>query len=598
MRARLVIGAALAAAVLIAACGETAKPAQPSARLPLAVSALPEAQACSECHPLIVKQWLRHGMADAMGPLTPDSAQVVPSEDWLAHPASGFRYRVDAGQTSWMLAQEGMEAPADLPTPRREIPLRARIGAGVQDLSFVAVEQGRWFFAPLERFPASGWTHAPFQQSGGGTGLGMRITAECLRCHTDAPLHRPFPAHDLGEFRPRGISCAACHGDASAHLEWMRGGTPVESGASLGILDPSQLPAARQLDLCARCHLEGDAQLELNPRAPFRPGDDLLAGRIVLVAKEAGARPAFVSQVQRLALSACFRQSPEMTCTTCHDPHLPPREQERARLLSACTECHPRVAHAPLPTAPAGADCVSCHMPQVEPFDLPGARIADHWIRRAPAALPALTGFREHEASDGNWESFQYRAEDAPHHDARRVAAVRALARAEHGHGKEVVDVLAPDLPPGLPAAAHALRARTLAENGDRRAALTAYQTALALDPGHAEAALARGWLLLEEGRIQEALDVADALARAHPRADAAWLLSAAAHSALGAPEAARAAVEESLTRFAAQPEVLQRLGCAARDAGDRALAARALYAAWALEPRLPGLLEDLRTLR
>lgn len=598
MRTLIVLGAAIATALLFGACGGEHPPADGDPRAALPASALPETETCAECHPVVVRQWLQHGMADALGPLEPERLAARPDTAWLEHAPSGFRHRVEDAEGGWILAQELAQPPADLPPPRREVPLLARIGAGVQDVSFVAVEQGRWFFAPLEHLTRGGWTHAPFQQAGAGAGLGFRVTAECLGCHTDAPVPAAFPAHDLHDFAPRGISCSACHGDATAHVARMRSGVPLRADEPLGVLDPAGLPPARQLDLCARCHLEGDAQLDLTPHAPFRPGDDLLARRVVLVAREPSSRPSFVSQVQRLAASACFRASPEMTCTTCHDPHLPPRAQDRARLLAACADCHEPTAHPVLPSPPESADCASCHMPAVEPFDLPGVRIADHWIRRVPDALPPLTGFREHESPDGHWEAFRYRADDEMRHDERRVAAVRALARASHGHALEAAEALAGGLPPGLPAEAHFARARALADAGRSEAALAGYETALALDPGHAAARLNHGWLLLESGRSDEALAAARSLMAAHPRADAPWLLAAAAHSALGEHDAARAAVEQSLSRFAAQPEVLQRLGRAALAAGDPALARRALMAAWSLEPRLPGLAAELRALR
>lgn len=597
MRGRIVCLAALAATLALLGCGERdAEPSDP--RLGLGLDALPEAALCAECHPVVAAKWLRHGMADALGPLDPARLAAATADGaWLEHPPSGFRHRVEArGDGAWILAQERSEPPAGLPPPRREMLLQARIGAGVQDLAFAAVEQGRWHFAPLELLGGA-WTHAPFQQGGAGAGLGFRITADCLGCHTDAPLPRPFPAHDLEDLPLRGISCAACHGDASAHIERMRRGEGGAPGA-LGVLDPALLPPARQLDLCARCHLEGDAKLDLAPHAPFRPGEDLLARRVVLVAREAGEQPPFVSQAQRLALSACFRGSPEMSCTSCHDPHLPPRLEVRERLLGACTQCHDRSAHPSLAEQDGAADCISCHMPRVEPFDLPGARIADHWIRRAPAPQPPGAGFREDEAPDGDWIVFRWRAEDPERHDAARIAALRALARAEHGHAEEAAERLADGLPPGLPAAAHFLRARALAATGRTAAAIAGYETALALDPEHAEAALNRGELLLESGRAAEALEVARALAAAHPRADAPWLLAAAAHAALGQAAEAQRALEQSLARFAAQPEPLLLLGRHARANGDPALALRALFGAWSLDPRLPGLEEELRALR
>lgn len=593
MRALLVLAAAVAFALAFACGGGPDEPATAAALAPLPPGALPETEACAECHPATVAKWLQHGMADALGPLDPGRVGARPDGSWVEHAPSGFRYRVEEGEHGWILAQELSAPPADLPPPRREIELVARIGAGVQDLAFAAAERGRWFFSPLEHMRGAGWTHAPFQQAGAGAGLGFRIGAECLGCHTDAATPRPWPENELGALRPRGISCAACHGSSAEHVERMRAGDT--SGGSC-ILDPATLPPARQIDLCARCHLEGDAMLDLLAHRPFLPGEDLLARRVVLVAAEPGARPPFVGQVQRLAASACFRGSPEMTCTTCHDPHLPPRLQERARLLSACADCHDAAAHPPVAEEP-GADCASCHMPRVEPFDLPGALTADHWIRRAPPAPPPLAGFREHESPEGNWEAFRYRRDD-PAHDARRVAAVRALARASHGRLEEAAAALSGGLPADFPATAWLLRAQALEGAGRAAEARAAYEEVLARDPGDPEARLRRGWLLLEDGRAAEALAEARALASAYPRADAPWMLAAAAHSALGATADAARALQESLARYPAQPAPLQRLGRAALASGDRATAARALFAAWSLEPRLPGLAEELRSLR
>ncbi len=599
MRGFLVLGLTLAGACTLLACGHDAEsPAQTASLLPVALDRLPEAAQCSECHPVVVGKWLRHGMADALGEIEVGRTAAAPSKTWVEHAASGLRYRVEADPSgAWILAQELVTLVPGLPPPRREIPLRARIGAGVQDTAFAAVEQGRWFFSPLEFMRGAGWVHAPFQQIGNGSGLNFRITADCLGCHTDAALPHPFPAHDLQDLPLRGISCAACHGDASAHLRRMRGAESVRDGEDFGVLNPSDLPAARQLDLCARCHLEGDALLDLQPppSAPWKPGEDLLARRAVLVARDPGPQPAFVSQVQRLTLSACFRGSPEMSCTTCHDPHLPPRLQPRERQISACMECHAELQHPSLDAAATTRDCIACHMPQVEPFDLPGARIADHWIRKQPVPIVGSNEFREHESPEGNWETFHYRDGDPSSLTPRGLEFLRAMALAEHDSTAPVADTQTlPTAPDGFPPSALLAQARALAAAGRVEEAITAYEEVLTRDRGQAEAELNRGWLLLGRDQTTEALATAKKLRAAHPRADSPSLLEAAAYSALGQEDSARDALMRSLQSFGAQPLPLQRLGQAALAAGDRAFARRALFGAWSLEPSLPGLVEDL----
>jgi len=595
MRVWVLVLAAAAAASAALACGRDAAEADPG-RSALALAALPEAARCEPCHATVVRKWLQHGMADAMGPLPEDRLRAAADGAWHDHAASGARHRVEPGEgDGWIIAEERILPPPGLPPPRREMQLQARIGAGVQDQSFVAVEQGRWFFAPLELAHGRDWIPSPFQLTGGGSGLGFRLTPDCLSCHTEAELPHPFPFHALGDLPVRGISCAACHGDGSAHA--------ADGAAS--ILNPSDLPPARQLDLCARCHLEGDAHVELLPEsAPrFAPGADLLARRAVLVARDPGAEAPFVSQVHRLSLSACFRQSPDMTCTSCHDPHLPPRLQERAALVAACGDCHAGLAHPPGGAA-AGQDCVSCHMPQIEPFDLPGARIADHWIRRQPEPRPPA-GFREHESPEGNWETFRYRAGDPPRWSAGEQELLRAMALADQGRHAEAAPAFESWSTESASATGplarlpmlHFMRGLTMAALQRPADAEPAYRMALSLAPDFAEARLNLGWLLIERGAHAEALTEAQTLARAHPAADAPALLAAAAHDAAGRPNEAMQELQRSLQAYGAQPAVLQRLGRAAAAANDFALARRALLAAWSLDPRLPGLAEEVRAI-
>lgn len=593
-----------ACAALLWTCGadeHSARPAAPAAHLPgLPAERLPEAESCAPCHASVVRKWLQHGMADALGPLDAERLAIAPSSDWVPHAASGARHRVEAHDGAWTVVQEWDRLPADLPPPRRALPLVARIGAGVQDFAFAAREGDRWFFAPLELLRAVGWAHAPFQLAGAGAGLGFRLTPECLACHTDAALPEPFPYHALGEIPLRGISCAACHGAAGEHLR----------DGSAPILNPADLPPPRQLDLCARCHLEGDARIEVAPPdAPaWRPGEDLLARRAVLVARAPGDGAHFVSQVHRLSLSACFRATPAMTCTTCHDPHLPARLQSRADLVAACTDCHRGLQHPPRDETP-GADCISCHMPRIEPFDLPHVTTSDHWIRRAPVAPPA-TGFRDLEAPDGNWEAFRYRATDPPHWTAREVEAFAAMTLADAArHAEAQVRFERWEQPEREPKPARPfeparlpmlwfMRGLTLAALGRPAEARAAYAAALTLREDFPEARLNLGWSALEAGDPAEAMRQAQALIARHPRADAPHLLAASAHAAEGRGAQAARAVQDSLVAFGAQPLLWQRVGQAALAAGDRAGALRAFLAAWSLDPRLPGLAEDLRRLR
>jgi predicted CXXCH cytochrome family protein len=119
----------------------------------------------------------------------------------------------------------------------------------------------------------------------------------------------------------------------------------------------------------------------------------------------AETKPAAVSHVEQLAISACLRGSAgKLWCGTCHNPHGSSVDR-KADILRICTSCHPSVqlaaTHQPGPQSGAN-DCVSCHMPRRQASDIAHAVVTDHRILRrpnqsqpAPALTPQLAPWRE-----------------------------------------------------------------------------------------------------------------------------------------------------------------------------------------------------------
>jgi tetratricopeptide (TPR) repeat protein len=244
-------------------------------------------------------------------------------------------------------------------------------------------------------------------------------------------------------------------------------------------------------------------------------------------------------------------------------------------------------------------------MPTIEPFDLPGARIADHWIRRRPPPRAAAGSFREHEAPGGDWAVFRYREQDPLRWSVAELTALRAMAIVQQGHAAEAAPLFEEwDRSPAAQSGALArlpmlalLRGVALASTGDPRGAATAYRRALLLDPEFVEAQLNLATALVEAGDSEAALAEVEPLLRNHPQADAPWLVAAAAHAEANRQAEALVQLQKSLAAFSAQPLALQRLGRAAAAAGETALARRALLGAWSLDPRLPGLAAEVRTI-
>ncbi len=521
---------------------------------------------CGDCHPDVYEAYIRHGMAESLGPIE------TPPRGGIANPRTGQNYRfVTRGDRTVL------EATARDGGVRRQ-QVVGRIGAGILDTSWATVELdpvsgrpvNRLFFAPVETVTGHGLELAPFEHSARPAGLNMPLTEDCLDCHTDSRIGslpgasadegRVFPAHALGPsaFRHlQPLTCDACHGDTSSHVRQMNEGD--ESGPALRSL--SKLSPAQQRDVCARCHLQGDVRLRL---ADGRPAVDRpLAAQVpVLVASSPpGDDFRFVGQVERLALSECFRRSQAMTCTTCHDPHRGVRDQGLPRLEAACLGCHVtdkdrgtarhRACGRPdalktgtRPKARSPRGCIDCHLRRSQPFDLPGVRSTDHFIRRRipePRAVP----FRAVSAVGRPlrlWDDDRLRAALKTKEGRRWRDGVLAMGWMQVGQPERAAALFARFPPPGhrdavratAPAPLrpverwptfHQLRAMSLLAQGQPREARAAFNDALRIDPGHPGALMGRARLALLEGDLRRVVSDTQVIIDAFPAAEQPWHL-------------------------------------------------------------------------
>ncbi|HWN81392.1 MAG TPA: tetratricopeptide repeat protein, partial [Candidatus Udaeobacter sp.] len=397
-------------------------------------------------------------------------------------------------------------------------------------------EAGRWDFAPMFEHE-----NRRFSRS---------INARCIGCHGGEPRFLSEPAGRLGEPLPGAISCERCHGPGELHVAARMANLEV-AGVDSTIVNPRHLSPARQIDVCAQCHLQGDAEA-LRPgrrELDFRPGEVIDRHRAVFVSAEAAHDTAdfgFVRQVERMVRSRCYTESGgTLTCTTCHDPHVTSAGHPAQRWDDACLRCHAasdctRPAM-PTPAAhpPAAASCVACHMRRSEPYDVRHVTITDHWIRTriAPPARSPATRFRP----DATAKLARFALPGDQRSDTAEDLELEAVAATELGLGSEArAALLAAALKRGAPAkgvrgtsdpelarAASGLRdpralqvaARLLLSGGDSTAALAAAERAAAdsscsprvlTDLARIEAALGRGTqahALLERARIRDRND-------------------------------------------------------------------------------------------
>src|SRR3989442_2681283 len=97
------------------------------------------------------------------------------------------------------------------------------------------------------------------------------------------------------------------------------------------ILNPARFARDRKVDTCSLCHAG-----ERDPKVPpfsYRPGDKL-DDYFAPPANAAATADVHGNQVALLQGSKCFRSSPGMSCSTCHDVHRPQRDV--TALLAKC----------------------------------------------------------------------------------------------------------------------------------------------------------------------------------------------------------------------------------------------------------------------
>jgi hypothetical protein len=201
--------------------------------------------------------------------------------------------------------------------------------------------------------------------------LGMRQPPgeieRCFSCHTTASKAK-------SEFNPdhafAGVTCEGCHGPGAAHV------ASINSQQGVGsIFNPSLLPPVDAVDFCGSCH---------------RTWQDVVGSGLTGVGT---FNVRFAPY--RLENSKCWQktQSGLLTCAACHDPHQP-LVHDVASYDSRCLQCHaPKSRGSSIvgihaKACPVSAkNCVSCHMPKVQPPNL-HSDFTDHWIRVVKRGAP------------------------------------------------------------------------------------------------------------------------------------------------------------------------------------------------------------------
>jgi predicted CXXCH cytochrome family protein len=401
---------------------------------------------CASCHREIYEKYERTSMARASG-----TAMEGLLQGGFFHVASGIRYKVFSRDGRAWMSYDRDDAPGvsnEESVLDGEKELLYFIGSGHRGRTYLYEEGGEWFETPINFYGKKQlWDMAP---NYGGTKTmpaALPVDSNCLHCHASAvqmALPEARNRYAGAPFMQGGIGCAACHGDASKHLE-AQGRGPI--------VNPAKLAVAARDSVCLQCHLEGNVAVYRAGKslAEFQVGDDLANYVVYSVkasAKTGGGRAS--SQYEALLRSACkLASGDKLTCTTCHDPHSSPGSEERVNYFrNRCLACH---TGAKIATAhhPEQKDCAVCHMPTREAADISHEQATDHNIQRRPRSTASASRFLDAmeeddlvpvgKVSPGDREmglAYAQLAENGNQKDAEK--ALRLLLKAEKNGASDV----------------------------------------------------------------------------------------------------------------------------------------------------------------
>jgi predicted CXXCH cytochrome family protein len=216
------------------------------------------------------------------------------------------------------------------------------------------------------------------------TGITQCWNSSCADCHS-TNLKKNFDVQDRSyatTFAEMDVSCEACHGPGSLHVEIAKNRTFFwDRHHGYGLAKLKTASNQPQIEACAKCHSRrAEIQEGFQPGKPFH---DFYTHELLnefayfddgQIKDEDYVYGSFLQ-------SKMFHKG--IRCTDCHDPHSTKVLQEGNQL---CTSCHQHPAekydvpaHHQHKVGSTGASCVECHMPETTYMEVDPRR--DHSIR-------------------------------------------------------------------------------------------------------------------------------------------------------------------------------------------------------------------------
>lgn len=366
-------------------------------------------QQCRSCHADIYNTFIETGMGKSFDLATKQKSSADFSKHHVVYDKFKNLYYHPFWKNNNMFITEYRMNGKDTVYKRIE-KVDYVIGSGQHTNSHLMNINGYLYQMPLTWYAQEKkWDLPPGFENGNNSRFSRTIEFECMSCHNGFPSVTDFTANKFTSI-PNGIDCERCHGPGEVHLKEKLAGNLVDTAHEIDytIVNPKKLPWERQIDVCQRCHLQGNAILkEGKTFKDFKPGMVLSDFWEVYMPKYKGQNDEFImaSHAQRLQLSKCFIESNKqnktagknfetlnLTCITCHNPHVSVKKTGTQIFNNACIKCHSNTNQTLCSETEKNRmvnnnDCSNCHMPRSGTIDIPHVTVHDHWIKKPDKAV-------------------------------------------------------------------------------------------------------------------------------------------------------------------------------------------------------------------
>jgi hypothetical protein len=362
-------------------------------------------EACRKCHSTIYAEFKQTGMGRSVSIPSVEDARELTKPVTIINRKLKRTYSVYAREGKIFHEESENDSKGHVVFSETH-EIAYSVGGGDVGKSYLVAKGDSLFVSPISYYERiRGWDLSPGYGDGIFRGFTRRVVDLCVDCHTGWPQlvagsHSRF---QQPPFRFLTVGCERCHGPGAIHVEQRTQEAAVagsvEESADLSIVNPRRLRPEIRDDVCAQCHLAGDARV-LQPGKDyldFRPGTPL--GDVVAIFSVPqtikGNHFVALDQFEQVKISRCWTASNgRMGCISCHDPHVQlHREQAIDFFRSRCLNCHARGScREPLAQRQATSppdNCILCHMPKQPTENIGHSSITDHRILRTQSEIPA-----------------------------------------------------------------------------------------------------------------------------------------------------------------------------------------------------------------